>query len=150
VIYLERARVDDIGFLSKMSHLSEDSTFTDLQLETYLAKGDLFVIFFEREVVGYVAQKIVENEAELLQVMIDPSFQNKGIGRASLLQWHERLKRKNIDRALLEVRVTNLSAIKVYSLLGYKQIGLRKNYYRYRNELVNALVMEATLRTHND
>ena len=46
----------------------------------------------------------------------------------------------------LEVGVDNPSALHLYGILGFVEVGRRKNYYRRANrELVDALVMKVVL-----
>ena len=39
------------------------------------------------------------------------------------------LNKRGINEVLLEVRQSNVSAIKFYLALGFKEISIRKNYY---------------------
>ena len=45
------------------------------------------------------------------------------------------------NKILLEVRASNAAAIKLYLDFGFKEIGLRKDYYRLPEGREDALVM---------
>jgi ribosomal-protein-alanine N-acetyltransferase len=46
---------------------------------------------------------------------------------------------KGVTEIFLEVRETNVGAIRLYERLGFEEVGIRKNYYEKPKE--NALIM---------
>ena len=49
-------------------------------------------------------------------------------------------------KIILEVRITNKSAYKLYEKLGFEEIGTRKNYYRLPEGREDAFVMSKSLK----
>ena len=76
----------------------------------------------------FIAMKGVD-EVHLLNITIAPDHQGQGwawVCLDALALW----ARGQAAQCLwLEVRVSNVRAIKVYAAHGYKRVGLRKNYY---------------------
>ncbi len=89
---------------------------------------------------GYIFYQVVAFEMHILNLAVHPSFRSKGIGTALL---NESIQRENTigkaRYAFLEVRENNEGAIRLYKRLGFKRLGLRKNYYRKEN--INAIIM---------
>lgn len=56
-------------------------------------------------------------------------------------------KKHNADTMVLEVRVSNSAAIRLYDSLGFKKIGMRKDYYKETHE--DAIVMLRHLKKDN-
>ncbi|MBU5613608.1 ribosomal protein S18-alanine N-acetyltransferase [Geomonas azotofigens] len=88
------------------------------------------------EVAGYLCLKQVLDEAEILDVAVDPTFRGSGIGRA-LVDWAIAFCRVRKLRLLcLEVRVGNHEAISLYRHLGFAEVGRRKNYYENGDDAI--------------
>ena len=49
-------------------------------------------------------------------------------------------------KIFLEVRISNEVAIDLYKKMGFKEIGLRRNYYRLREGREDAILMSKTLK----
>lgn len=79
--------------------------------------------------VGYAFFQLQFECAELLQIAVQPSYQKQGYA-AQLIEFSvEQLSSQSITRIQLEVRDSNLAAIKLYQSLGFELDGIRKNYY---------------------
>lgn len=77
-------------------------------------------------VCGYVIANFVAGESELLRIAVDVSCRGRGYGRMLMKYYHEQIR---CERYLLEVRAGNRPARTLYEAFGYKEIGIRKNYY---------------------
>ena len=51
-----------------------------------------------------------------------------------------------VDEAFLEVRPSNLAAIRLYQRLGFEQIGIRRGYYQAPDGREDAIVLKLELR----
>ncbi|GFO63522.1 ribosomal-protein-alanine acetyltransferase [Geomonas paludis] len=88
------------------------------------------------KVAGYLCLKQVLDEAEILDVAVDPACRGCGIGRA-LVDWAVAFCRGHTLRMLcLEVRVGNHEAISLYRRLGFAEVGRRKNYYENGDDAI--------------
>ena len=76
-----------------------------------------------------------------------PNYRNFRIGTKFFGKLLSFSKKEGMVRALLEVRETNLFAIKLYESFGFQIDGIRKKYYRDNEE--NAILMSASLLENN-
>ena len=91
-------------------------------------------------VVGYIIAWKVYDEVHILNLAVHPEHRRKGIGRGLLSDCLRYFSNRGIKSAILEVRVRNINAIKLYETAGFRSIGLRRKYYSDTGE--DALVMK--------
>ncbi len=93
------------------------------------------------KIIGYAFLMVNFDESHLLNMCIDQSEQSQGLGR-KLLRYLESICLYNQSKTfLLEVRESNPVAYSLYKSFGFKEIGVRKNYYRCIVGRENATVM---------
>ena len=90
-------------------------------------------------VAGYVGSQSVLDGADMMNIAVHPDYRRQGIGRDLVLALADALKEKGIRGLMLEVRASNAPAIALYEQLGFRQVGMRPNYYRNPKE--NALIL---------
>ncbi len=88
---------------------------------------------------GYMGLWKIIDEAHVTNLAIHPDFRRKGVAKCLLLNALEECYREKIKYLTLEVRVSNIGAIKLYESFGFKSLGVRKKYYQNNNE--DALIM---------
>lgn len=81
------------------------------------------------QVVGYIGAYLILDEADINQVAVSPLYRRRGIAQALLQDFMQKLRKKNIDAITLEVRASNEAAIALYEKCGFKNEGVRKNFY---------------------
>ena len=91
------------------------------------------------EVIAYVIGRLIAPEGEIYRVAVKPEKRQRGIGYRLLDYAVKTSKGHGLERLFLEVRSRNLPAVKLYTAYGFKQIAVRKNYYK--NPTEHALVM---------
>ncbi|WP_306014953.1 GNAT family N-acetyltransferase [Oceanicaulis sp. MMSF_3324] len=74
--------------------------------------------------------RTVAGECELLTIGVTPTARRSGVGAFLLAQSEIAARRAGAKRLFLEVSERNAPASGLYEREGYRQIGLRKNYYR--------------------
>ena len=101
---------------------------------------------FENTVLrGYAVLFIHQPEAELQNFVIAKAFHNLGLGTFFLTKIIDQLGSLALNKFMLEVRASNYHAIKLYTSCGFKQVGLRKNYYKSKTANENALLFTLDL-----
>ena len=95
-------------------------------------------------VLGYVGSQSCFEDADILNVAVVPAARRRGIAAALMTELEARLAPKGVERITLEVRASNVPAIRLYAGLGYVQAGLRKNYYEKPRE--DALILQKQLK----
>ena len=91
------------------------------------------------QVVGFVVFWLVHDEVHVLNIAAAREERRRGIGRALMDEAAEAGRQRGATLATLEVRRSNLPAIALYRALGYRQVGIRPNYYAEEGE--DAIVM---------
>lgn len=76
---------------------------------------------------------IVE-EAHITLLGIDPQYHRQGLGMLLLHSLLKDARQRNLERATLEVKVTNDPALNLYEKFGFEVAGKRKNYYTKTGE----------------
>ena len=94
---------------------------------------------------GYALFSTVLDEAELIQIAIDPLAQGRGLGGRLLRFSMDKLAEEGINRLMLEVRASNIAAIRLYQSLGFMQDAIRKGYYPTASGREDALLMSVSI-----
>lgn len=98
-----------------------------------------FCAVCKEEVLGYCGYWGVLDEAEVYNVAVKEDSRGRGIGKLLLTKLINYGKLDNRKRFLLEVRHGNKAAISLYKNLGFKEDGIRPNFYDEPKE--DALLM---------
>ena len=98
-----------------------------------------FCAVCKEEVLGYCGYWGVLDEAEIYNVAVKDDSRGRGIGKLLLTKLIDYGKSDNRKRFLLEVRCGNKAAISLYKKLGFKEDGIRPNFYDEPKE--DALLM---------
>ena len=107
-----------------------------IQQELKQEDGKRVYAEIEKKIIGYIMVRLFKNEAQILNIAIDLSFQHRGYGK-KLLDYTLRELGNETD-VFLEVRESNLPAIKLYSEFNFEEISVREHYY---SDGENAIVM---------
>ena len=98
-----------------------------------------FCAICKEEVLGYCGYWGVLDEAEIYNVAVREDSRGRDIGKLLLTKLIDYGKIDNRKKFLLEVRQGNKVAISLYKKLGFKEDGIRPNFYDAPKE--NALLM---------
>lgn len=78
-------------------------------------------------------------EAHITIIAVRPDYQRQGLGQAMLWALLRSAYQRGLERATLEVRISNQSAIQLYQKFDFREAGRRRRYYQDTNE--DALVL---------
>lgn len=81
------------------------------------------------ELVSYAVVMTALEEAHLLNLAVAKKFQRCGVGAAMLEYVLAEMRFEKRDMVYLEVRPSNISGRRLYERYGFKQLGLRRDYY---------------------
>ncbi len=99
----------------------------------------------DEDLLGYGILSVGAGECHLLNICIAPAFQGRGHG-AQMIEGLLELARTQAARmAFLEVRASNTAAYRVYTKLGFNELGVRKNYYPAHNGREDAILLAREL-----
>lgn len=97
------------------------------------------VALLGRTVVGYVGSQSVMEQADMMNIAVNPDYRRQGIAESLIERLVAELNDKQVSSLTLEVRASNAPAIALYRKLGFSQVGKRPNYYRNPRE--DALIL---------
>jgi len=103
-----------------------ESQFRDLHKE----HPDGFVVAqLIEEVVGYAIGYMTDGKAEIDSIAVDLRYWNLGIGETLVKHQIAQFRRQGAAKCTLEVRTSNVRAIKFYEYLGFRIVRTAENYY---------------------
>jgi ribosomal-protein-alanine N-acetyltransferase len=83
----------------------------------------------ERRVVAFCTIWIVVDEMHINNLAVHPAYRGRGLGRALLVSVLRLWSGLGAPHATLEVRRSNEVAINLYTTLGFRVAGTRRDYY---------------------
>ncbi len=91
------------------------------------------------KLVGYAGTWHILEEGHITTIAVKNDYLRNHIGEALIYQIIEDCYKDGVKYLTLEVRVSNIPAIKLYEKYGFQSLGTRKGYYQDNNE--DALIM---------
>lgn len=89
---------------------------------------------------GFVMYSHVVDDAEILNVAVDPGAQRRGLGKRLIRAMLARVRRDGARHCFLEVRASNIAAQALYAACGFLESGRRADYYRALGRREDALI----------
>ena len=89
-----------------------------------------FVAEINSTVRGYATSRILTGKGHVLAIAIDKGYTRRGIGTALINQSEEYFKKNGIKTIELEVRMSNMPAIKFYKSQGFREARIIPQYYK--------------------
>ena len=131
--------LDDVYIIEKQSFLSPWSKKQLLSYCDNQFRFKSFVFFKQKTIIGYIMSQVILEEIHLHNFAVCLQFRRKGVGSRMLLDFIHILKLDSIKKICLEVKDSNISAIKFYISHKFNPVGERKNYYEDGS---NAILMD--------
>ncbi len=95
------------------------------------------------KIVGYAGFWSVSGEGQITNIAVLKEYRRNKIAFKMLSSLIDRAKELNLEVLSLEVRESNVAAINLYLRMNFKEVGIRKNYYK--NPTENAVLMDLVL-----
>ncbi len=99
-------------------------------------------LLFSNLIIGICVFQVVLDEAQINYFVVNQKFRKRGFGSYLMIDMIKRCKKLNINKLLLEVSQSNITAENFYSRFDFSTVGIRKNYYKDGS---NALLKEKIL-----
>ncbi len=100
------------------------------------------------KILGYICGLLLFDEFNITNVGVAIEQQKQGFGEAMLKFIMARLLNQQCFKFFLEVRESNLAAIRLYDKFGFKILGKRKKYYNHPAE--DALMLWISFLKHQE
>ncbi len=145
-IKIRPAKIFDIGRMHAIEKASFPTpwSFDALFTDVFINGNTLYVVAeYYKEIVGYGGMWLIMDEAHITNIAVKQDLRRLGIANRLLMFLEEAALRNGAKDMFLEVRTSNLSAIALYEKHGFKNINIRKKYYR--NPVEDAYVMRKDL-----
>ena len=128
---IRRFRLSDMDRILEIERaiFPRDAYDRNLFAEYFDTCGDLFLVLMRRgNICGYMLT-CIRPRPEIVSIAVQPAERRKGAARVLLESTIRRLRRRQVDRLNLMVRVKNLAARKFYVKYGFVKIRVVRRYY---------------------
>jgi len=128
-------RINEIGLLIK------ENFSTAYNIEENIKNDYVHIYVYEEDnkVLGFIQIEDHFEITDIINIAVDKDYQGQGIGK-KLIQYV--IDNTTAEKLMLEVKDINMSAIKLYTRMGFNQIHVRTSYYEDGS---NALIMERSI-----
>lgn len=130
----EEKYIDDVYEIEKAC-FSNPWSRADLAKQLDLETSHFLVADIDGRAVGYMGLQIFSGEGYVTNIAVLPEYRGQGIALALI---NEQLKNK-MDFITLEVRESNVPAVRLYEKAGFENMGIRPKFYS--NPTENAIIM---------
>ena len=125
----------DRGDVNAVVAIEGDAFATPWQADTFVSLLDresvelLVMTDDEDAVIGYAILWCILDQGELANIAIVPARRGEGLGKALLVLVLDIAREHGVKQLFLEVRASNEAGINLYLREGFKEVGVRRNYY---------------------
>jgi ribosomal-protein-alanine N-acetyltransferase len=120
---------------------SADSFLAEIERRPEI--GQPLVVRDGGDLVAYAVLWFIVDEVHIGNIAVRPGRQGRGLGTELMRHILDEGRRRGMTFATLEVRPSNRSARALYERFGFRQVAVRRNYYRDNRE--DALVLALAL-----
>lgn len=135
----EKKYLDDVYNIEKIC-FSNPWSRKDLENQIDSSTSHFLVADVDGRAVGYMGLQIFSGEGYVTNVAVLPEFRGQGIASALIARQME----NDMEFITLEVRQSNLPALKLYEKSGFERVGIRPNFYSNPDE--NAVIMTSYIK----
>ena len=131
VVEITNMQISDLDLIANTLESDFDDFWNYNVFRSELENGNsrYLVAKINGEVVGFAGIIPVIDEADISNIVVHKDFRNKKIGSSLLEGLLDLAAALNLSTINLEVRASNVYAIKLYEKYGFEVCGLRKKYY---------------------
>ncbi len=88
-----------------------------------------YVAYRGNKILGFVGTWFVAGEVQIHSLAVDENYRANKIGESLVAICVDTALENHVTRAILDVRESNIKAQNLYKKFGFKQVGIRKQYY---------------------
>ena len=122
----------DILLIEKKSFQNPWS-YTSFSNELNSKVASNWVYLKELKVSGYIFGWNIDSDYYINNIAVSPDYRRRGIAMKLL---NNIIKKLNLENIYLEVSRINQKAISLYEKMGFKENGIRKNYYSNNTDAI--------------
>jgi ribosomal-protein-alanine N-acetyltransferase len=143
-VTIREMRLFDVPVIIKIELISFSTPWSELDFLKEISNPFSItkVALCDSEVVGYICVNCISDEGHILNLSVHPDMRRRGIATELLEKVLDELRKKRCKFLYLEVRVSNIGAIRFYESFGFVSIGIRKDYYTSPREDAVIMMLE--------
>ena len=104
-----------------------------------------YVALLEDDLIGYAGFWQILDEAHITSVTVSKAYRGQGFGREQLNHLMAQGRAVGVSTYTLEVRESNIPALRLYESMGFQAVGVRKGYYSKTQEDAVVMSLEVAL-----
>ncbi len=138
---IRRSRPDDATAIAEMEQNIFSDPWEQKDIFSYICseRGMCYTALDGDEPIAYIIGQKIVPEGEIYRIAVREDKRQRGIGYRLLSYALKTEMGHGVETVFLEVRSQNTAARSLYTAYGFKEIGVRKNYYR--NPTDDAVIM---------
>ena len=94
------------------------------------------VAVVDEKIVGYMGMYQTLDEGNITNVAVLPEYRRQGIANSLIAEFIKLAQERALAFLTLEVRKSNLGAIKLYEQNGFVSVGIRPKYYNNKEDAI--------------
>ncbi|MCK9493711.1 MAG: GNAT family N-acetyltransferase [Acholeplasmataceae bacterium] len=129
---IRKATLKDSESIFTLSSNALDSTFNQDFINDYIIIDNIYHFFVLEEntnLLGFIILWESDKYGQIIDLVVTEEQRSKGYGKQLLTYGLDYLATLGVKTVTLEVKATNLVAIKLYELAGFRLDHTKKNYY---------------------
>ena len=147
---LRRAVPDDAAAIAEIDRICSARPWNEQQFREEIEFPQAYTCVCETEsdVVGFATMQTAAEFAHINEFAVHPDHRRRGLGRSMMQDIVRECGERGCDSISLEVRRSNAPARALYESFGFRQEGVRKDFYIKPVE--DALVLVTKLKEDTD
>lgn len=139
-VVIRELKPSDITEIANIEKECFSSPWSEKAITDAVDNGTVFLVAEAAfKVVGYVSFNYVLDEGYINNIAVKGQARNKGVAKKLLTALSNKATDLKLSFISLEVRKSNTAAISLYNKCGYKDMGVRKDFYAHPKE--DAIIM---------
>jgi [ribosomal protein S18]-alanine N-acetyltransferase len=140
-LILEPMQLEDVPAVMAVDQLCFPTPWSEISYRSEIGNNAAYYLVarLDGRLVGFGGAWLVMDEAHVTTLGVDPTFRGQKIGERVLAAILVEAHRRGVRRASLEVRESNLAAVRLYEKYGFVPVARRRGYYTDNGE--DAIVM---------
>ena len=141
ILPMKISDIDDVLIIEELC-FNVPWRYNDFEKEINNNNMAIYKVAFDdnkNKILGYAGMWHIVTEGHITNIAVHPDYRRNGIGTLLVQEMIKCAKEKNMLGITLEVRISNITAQKLYTKYGFRPEGFRKNYYTEPKE--DAVIM---------
>ncbi|NHV45705.1 MAG: ribosomal protein S18-alanine N-acetyltransferase [Candidatus Verstraetearchaeota archaeon] len=147
MIKIRKANINDLKEIYRIEKESFPDPYPYGLLKAFLFHPGVYLVaIVEEKIIGYCIG-IIRNEdiGHIISIAVDKNYRRRGIGTILLRNTINELMKLGARKIRIEVRESNIAAIKLYEKIGFRE---KEKIYGYYSDGETAIVMFLELENH--